>query len=91
MEVVMVEILTANEAKTNFGELLLKTQRMPVQITRSGKPVAVVMSSKDYDIIEEFKMRYLKEELAHSLADETAGRIEDYDSFFNDLMAGKYD
>ena len=86
-----MEILTANEAKTNFGELLLKTQRAPVQITRSGKPVAVVMSSMDYNIIEEFKMRYLKEELARSLADEATGKIEDFDSFFNDLMAGKYD
>ena len=86
-----MEVLTANEAKTNFGELLLKTQRTPVQITRSGKPVAVVMSSRDYDTIEEFKMRYLKEELARSLADEAAGKIEDFDSFFSDLMAGKYD
>ena len=87
----MVEVLTANEAKTNFGDLLLKTQRTPVQITRSGKPVAVVMSSKDYDTIEEFKMRYLKEELARSRDDETNGKIEDFDSFFSDLMAGRYD
>jgi len=85
-----MEVLTANEAKNNFGDLLLKTQRNPVHITKSGKPVAVVMSSKDYEIIEEFKMRYLKEELARSRNDETAGRVEDFDSFFNDLMAGKY-
>ena len=87
----MLEVLTANEAKTNFGELLLKTQRAPVRITRSGKPVAVVMSSRDYDAIEEFKMQFLKGELARSLADEAAGKIEDYDSFFDSLMAGKYD
>ena len=86
-----MEVLTANEAKTNFGELLLKTQKAPVRITRSGEPVAVVMSSKDYDIIEEFKMRYLKGELARSLDDEANGKIEDFDSFFGNLMAGKYD
>jgi len=86
-----VEVLTANEAKTNFGELLLKTQRAPVRITRSGKSIAVVMSSRDYDTIEEFKMRYLKEELARSLDDEATGKIEDFDSFFSDLMSGKYD
>ena len=40
---------------------------------------------------EAFKMRYLKEELARSLADEAAGRIEDFDSFFSDLIAGEYD
>ena len=86
-----MEVLTANEAKTNFGELLLKTQKAPVQITRSGKPVAVVISSKDYDTIEEFKMRYLREELARSLDDEIAGKIEGFESFFSDLIAGKYD
>ena len=86
-----MEILTANEAKTNFGELLLKTQKAPVQITRSGKPVAVVISADDYYTIEDFKMRYLKEELARSFDDEAAGKIEDFDSFFSDLMAGKYD
>ena len=57
----------------------------------SGKPVAVVMSSEDYDTIEAFKTRYLKAELARSLNDEAAGKIEDFDSFYNDLMAGKYD
>ena len=87
----MVEVLTANEAKTNFGELLLKTQKAPVQITRSGKPVAVVISAGDYDTIEEFKMRYIKEELARSSDNEASGKIEDFDSFFIDLMAGKYD
>jgi len=86
-----MEVLTANEAKTNFRELLLKAQIAPVQITRSGKPVAVVISSKDYDMIEEFKMRYLKEELARSLNDEAAGKIEDFESFFSELIAGKYD
>ena len=87
----MVEVLTSNEAKTNFGELLLKTQKAPVRITRSGKPVAVIISSEDYDTIEAFKMRYLKEELARSLDDEAAGKIEDVESFFSDLMTGKYD
>jgi prevent-host-death family protein len=86
----MVEVLTANEAKTNFGELLLITQRAPVQITLSGKTVAVIMSSSDFDSIEEFKKRYLKEEMARSHADESAGKNEDYNSFFSDLMAGKY-
>ena len=90
-EDVVMEILTANEAKINFGELLLKTQRAPVRITRSGKPVAVVVSSNDYNAIEEFKMRHLKGELARSLDDEATGKIEDFDSFFSDLMAGKYD
>ena len=39
--------LTANEAKTQFGDMLLKAQREPVQINRNGKPVAVVVSIED--------------------------------------------
>ncbi|MFZ4211256.1 type II toxin-antitoxin system Phd/YefM family antitoxin, partial [Pantoea endophytica] len=35
--------LSANEAKTQFGDMLLKAQREPVQISRNGKPVAVVI------------------------------------------------
>jgi prevent-host-death family protein len=91
----MMEMLTANEASTNIGELLLKSREAPVQITRSGKPVAVIMSAERYSLlekerreIEEFKMRYLKEELAYSQADIENGRVEDFDAFFADLMAG---
>jgi len=40
--------LTANEAKTNFGQLLMKAQSEPVQIDKNGKPAVVVMSTKDY-------------------------------------------
>ena len=86
-----MEVLTANETKVDLGELMLKTRKAPVQITRSGEPVAVAMSTEDYETIEAFKMRYLKEELARSQADEENGRVEDMDVFFADLMAGKYD
>ena len=86
-----MEVLTANETKVDLGELLLKTRKAPVQITRSGKPVAIAMSTEDYETVEAFKMRYLKEELARSQADVENGRIEDMDVFFADLMAGKYD
>jgi len=86
-----MEALTAQEAKSNFGELLIKTQKKPVRITHDGKSVAVVISMEDYAAIETLKMRYLKEELARSQADEADGRIEDFDIFFADLMAGKYD
>jgi prevent-host-death family protein len=39
-----MESLSANEAKTHFGDLLLKVQREPVQINRNSKAVAVVLS-----------------------------------------------
>ena len=52
--------LTANEAKTHFGELLLKAQKEPVQISRNGKAVAVVISMDEYDAIDKLKLKLLK-------------------------------
>ncbi len=58
--------LTANEAKTQFGDLLLKAQREPVQINRNGKPVAVVMSVEDYQALEDLKLSALQQKIAGS-------------------------
>jgi prevent-host-death family protein len=87
----ILETLTAQEARVRFGDLLLKSQRAPVQITRSGKPVSVVVSADDYAMIETLKMRYLKEKLARSKDDIDNGRVIDGPTFFDDLLAGKYD
>ena len=43
-----MKTLTANEAKTNFGELLMTTQREPVAVTKNGRPAAVVVSHQDF-------------------------------------------
>ncbi len=79
--------LSANEAKTHFGELLLKAQKEPVQISRNGKPVAVVISMDEYDAIDKLKLNLLK--LRAAEADNEA-LLVDGNSFFNELMAGKY-
>ena len=39
--------LSANDAKTNFGDALLRAQREPVHINKYGKPVAVLISAED--------------------------------------------
>ena len=54
-----MEIFTANEAKNRFGEVLLKSQKAPVQVTRSGKPIAMIVSIEDYNATEELKLRYV--------------------------------
>lgn len=46
--------MTANEAKTNFGELLDKAQRQPVQVTRHGRVVGVMISAEDYEAMRRF-------------------------------------
>ena len=43
-----MDALSANEAKTQFGDMLLKAQRAPIQINKNGKPVAVVISMDEY-------------------------------------------
>jgi len=83
----MLETLTAHEARVRFGDLLLKSQKGPVQITRSGKPVSVLISFDDYEKIEEFKMSYLKEKLARSKEDMAKGWVVDGAAFFDELLA----
>lgn len=52
--------LTANDAKRNFGELLLSAQREPVIISKNSKNTVVVMSMKDFETLEAMKADYLK-------------------------------
>jgi prevent-host-death family protein len=81
-----MEVITANEARVKFGELLIKSQRGPIQITRSGRPVSVLISAEDYELMEEMKEQYLKEKLAQSREDVANGRVVDGTAFFNDLL-----
>ncbi len=81
-----METLTSNQAKTQFGDLLLKVQRNPVGITRNGKPVAVMLSAEDYAAIESLKMELLQQSLQRSLSDIEAGRVRDGDSFLTGLI-----
>lgn len=56
-----MQAITANEAKTQFGNLLLKVQREPVQFNKNGKPVAVLVSTHEYEAIEIMKTEVLKQ------------------------------
>ncbi|MCP4271988.1 MAG: type II toxin-antitoxin system Phd/YefM family antitoxin [Gammaproteobacteria bacterium] len=86
-----MEALTANVAKTQFGELLIKAQRTPVQINKNGKPVAVVLSMDEYENIEKLKFQLLKIR-AEKVNDEIKkGTTVDGESFFSQLEAGEFD
>ena len=78
--------LTANEAKTQFGDMLLKAQREPVQINRNGKPVAVVVSIEDYEQMEAMKHQLLKAKIQRAQNDIHLGNTVDGDAFFDELM-----
>lgn len=86
-----MDSLSANEAKTQFGDLLLKAQRAPIQINKNGKPVAVVISMDEYERIEALKLRLLQSRAIQAKADIEAGNTIDGESFFNDLESGQYD
>ena len=55
-----MEILTANKAKTHFGEMLMKVQKEPINVTKNGKSVAVVVSSEEY---QQLKLQALRSAL----------------------------
>jgi prevent-host-death family protein len=86
-----MEALTANEAKSQFGDLLLKAQRAPVQINKNGKPIAVVMSMDDYEGIEAMKLQLLQSRAAKAKTDIQVGTTVDGNSFFEALESGQHD
>ena len=43
---------SATKAQKVFGELIMESQRAPVSVTRNGKPVAVVLSTTDYQALK---------------------------------------
>ncbi|WP_299735519.1 type II toxin-antitoxin system Phd/YefM family antitoxin [uncultured Endozoicomonas sp.] len=83
--------LTANEAKTHFGDMLLKVQRNPIQINKNGKPVAVIISADEYRDIEALKLQVLQSRAAQARADIATGNLVDGDTFFDELEAGQHD
>jgi prevent-host-death family protein len=87
----MMDALTANEAKTQFGDMLLKAQRAPIQINKNGKPVAVVISMDEYESIEALKLRLLQSRATQAKVDINVGNTVDGDSFFSALEAGQHD
>ena len=79
--------LTANEAKTKFGNMLINVQTQPVEIVKNGTAVAVVISSKEYQKIEELKLELVKSRFQNIDEDD----LVDGKTFFDELESGKYD
>ncbi|UJS22554.1 type II toxin-antitoxin system Phd/YefM family antitoxin [Thiothrix winogradskyi] len=49
-----MQTMTANEAKTHFGEFIDKAQRTPVGVMRRGRLVGVMVSVEDYEQMRKF-------------------------------------
>lgn len=77
--------LTANDAKRNFGELLLSAQREPVIISKNSKNTVVVISIKDFEELEDMKLDYLKHCFESAQKDLDSGKTVDGATFLNTL------
>lgn len=86
-----MSVMTANEAKTKFGEALLMCQREPVQIKKHGKPVAVLVSAEDYVSTDELKLELLRLRAERAREQIAAGDTVDGGQFFDQLLQGNDD
>jgi len=77
--------LTANDAKRNFGELLLNAQREPIKISKNSKDAVVVMSIKDYEELESMKADYIKHCFESAKKDLAQNNVVDGEHFLKTL------
>lgn len=80
-----MQIIPAQVAKNQFGDLLMKVQREPVEISKHGKRVAVVISPEEYDQFAQLKLQNLKSILAESIAQADRGELHDIEDVFSPL------
>ena len=81
-----MSVMTANEAKTKFGEALLMCQREPVQIKKHGKPVAVLVAAEDYVSTDELKLQLLQLRAERAREQVAAGDTTEGEGFFDQLL-----
>ncbi|MEZ5489173.1 MAG: type II toxin-antitoxin system Phd/YefM family antitoxin [Gammaproteobacteria bacterium] len=86
-----MEVLSANEAKAHFGDLLIKARRAPIQINKNGKPVAVVVSAEDYESMDALKLRLVQARARQAEADIEAGNLVDGEVFLDEIEDGLHD
>jgi prevent-host-death family protein len=58
--------ITANEAKTHFGEFIDRAQREPIQVLRHNRVVGVMVSAEDYETMRVFYADRLRHTLHKS-------------------------
>ena len=86
-----MKALSANEAKTHFGEMLMNAQRAPVQINKNGKPVAVLVSYDEYESIEALKIGLLQSRAIKAKEEVANQNTVDGELFFDELESGQHD
>lgn len=85
-----MELLTANQAKTQFGSTLIKAQREPVQVNKNGKPVVVIVSAESY-VAPGSDAATVLAECAERAMNAAEDELTDLDEFMAEIIAGKHD
>ena len=80
-----MQTLTANEAKTRFGEFIDMAQREPVRVMRHERVVGVMVSAQDYDAMRQFYANRLQHTLAATGQQATQHGMTE--NTLNDLLA----
>ncbi|MFT6993127.1 MAG: prevent-host-death family protein [Paraglaciecola sp.] len=81
-----MDSINSTDAKKSFSDVILKVQQAPVWITRHNKPVAVVISAKEFQELQVLKDKVLKIELQKGFDSLNAGRIIDAQDGIGALM-----
>ena len=68
-----MDTYSSTDAQRVFGEVLLKSQKAPVSVTRNGKPVAVVVSETEY---QQLKLQALRAAVIEGENSGDAGRLD---------------
>lgn len=84
-----MQVIPAQLAKNQFGDLIMKAQREPVEISKHGKRVAVVISPEEYDHFAQLKLQSLTAVLAESIAQAERGELYSVDDVFAPLTVAE--
>ena len=81
------DIVPIAELKANMSEIVrgLDARPRPLVVTLNGKPAAVVMSPREYDLLS-YRSRFI-EAVNEGLADTEAGRTYDADEVFAEVLS----
>lgn len=80
-----MDTIAAADAKTNFGAMLDKAQREPLQISKNGRAVAVVMSIEAFEEHQHAKLQLLRQAIRQGLDDLERGAIVSTEVAFAEL------
>ncbi len=82
-----MKTMSADEARNQFKDALVRVRYAPIQINRNGEPVAVMMSMADYEKLEALKVQMLKDRVIRAKTETATGQTIDGEALFTELLA----